>query len=203
MKTMKIIGLTGGIGAGKSTVTEILIKEGYPVIDADRISRKITEKGSPVLEKIAGVFGNDMILPGGELDRKKLASLVFSDSEKRLRLEEITTKEVVRIISEKLDRMKSRGQTGPVFVDAPLLFESGADRLTDLVWTVDADISVRVERVCARDGAMPQEVRDRIDTQMSSRRRAERSAEVIDNSKGKEELCRQVKELLKKYAETE
>ncbi|MEE0514332.1 MAG: dephospho-CoA kinase [Emergencia sp.] len=203
MKTMKIIGLTGGIGAGKSTVTEILIKEGYPVIDADRISRKITEKGSPVLEKIAGVFGNDMILPGGELDRKKLASLVFSDSEKRLRLEEITTKEVVRIISEKLDRMKSRGQTGPVFVDAPLLFESGADRLTDLVWTVDADISVRVERVCARDGATPQEVRDRIDAQMSSRRRAERSAEVIDNSKGKEELCRQVKELLKKYAETE
>ena len=203
MKTMKIIGLTGGIGAGKSTVTEILIKEGYPVIDADRISRKITEKGSPVLEKIAGVFGNDMILPGGELDRKKLASLVFSDSEKRLRLEEITTKEVVRIISEKLDRMKSRGQTGSVFVDAPLLFESGADRLTDLVWTVDADISVRVERVCARDGATPQEVRDRIDAQMSSRRRAERSAEVIDNSKGKEELCRQVKELLKKYAETE
>ena len=173
------------------------------MIDADRISRKITEKGSPVLEKIAGVFGNDMILPGGELDRKKLASLVFSDSEKRLRLEEITTKEVVRIISEKLDRMKSRGQTGPVFVDAPLLFESGADRLTDLVWTVDADISVRVERVCARDGATPQEVRDRIDAQMSSRRRAERSAEVIDNSKGKEELCRQVKELLKKYAETE
>ena len=99
--------------------------------------------------------------------------------------------------------MKSRGQTGPVFVDAPLLFESGADRLTDLVWTVDADISVRVERVCARDGATPQEVRDRIAAQMSSRRRAERSAEVIDNSKGKEELCRQVKELLKKYAETE
>lgn len=203
MKTMKIIGLTGGIGAGKSTVTEILIKEGYPVIDADRISRKITEKGSPVLEKIAGVFGNDMILPGGELDRKKLASLVFSDSEKRLRLEEITTKEVVRIIAEKLDRMKSRGQTGPVFIDAPLLFESGADRLTDLVWTVDADISVRIERVCARDGATPQEVRDRIAAQMSSSRRAERSAEVIDNSKGKEELCRQVKELLKKYAETE
>lgn len=203
MKTMKIIGLTGGIGAGKSTVTEILLKEGYPVIDADRISRKITEKGSPVLEKIAGVFGNDMILPGGELDRKKLASLVFSDSEKRLRLEEITTKEVVRIIAEKLDRMKSRGQTGPVFIDAPLLFESGADRLTDLVWTVDADISVRIERVCARDGATPQEVRDRIAAQMSSSRRAERSAEVIDNSKGKEELCRQVKELLKKYAETE
>lgn len=203
MKTMKIIGLTGGIGAGKSTVTEILIKEGYPVIDADRISRKITEKGSPVLEKIAGVFGNDMILPGGELDRKKMASLVFSDSEKRLRLEEITTKEVVRIIAEKLDRMKSRGQTGPVFIDAPLLFESGADRLTDLVWTVDADISVRIERVCARDGATPQEVRDRIAAQMSSSRRAERSAEVIDNSKGKEELCRQVKELLKKYAETE
>lgn len=203
MKTMKIIGLTGGIGAGKSTVTEILLKEGYPVIDADRISRKITEKGSPVLEKIAGVFGNDMILPGGELDRKKLASLVFSDSEKRLRLEEITTKEVVRIISKKLDRMKSRGQTGPVFIDAPLLFESGADRLTDLVWTVDADISVRIERVCARDGATPQEVRDRIAAQMSSSRRAERSAEVIDNSKGKDELCRQVKELLKKYAETE
>lgn len=203
MNEMKIIGLTGGIGAGKSTVTEILLKEGYPVIDADRIARKITEKGSPVLEKIAGAFGRDMILPGGELDRKKLASLVFSDSEKRLRLEEITTKEVVRIISENLDRMKSRGQTGLVFVDAPLLFESGADRLTDLVWTVDADISVRIERVCARDGSAPQEVRDRIAAQMSSRQRVERSAEVIDNSKGKDELCRQVKELLKKYAETE
>lgn len=203
MKKMKIIGLTGGIGAGKSTVTEILTKKGYPVIDADRIARKITEKGSPVLEKIAESFGKDMILPDGELDRKRLASLVFSDSEKRLRLEAITTKEIVRIISEKLEQMKSQGQLGLVFVDAPLLFESGADRLTDLVWTVDADISVRIQRVCTRDGASPQEVRERIDAQMSSSQRAERSAEVIDNSKGKDELCRQVKELLKKYEETE
>lgn len=203
MNKMKTIGLTGGIGAGKSTVTEILKNEGYPVIDADRISREITEKGSPVLDRISQVFGADMILPGGELDRKRLADLVFSNSEKRLQLEEITTKEVVRIISERLQQMKASGHTGPVFVDAPLLFESGADKLTDLVWTVDADISVRIRRVCERDHATPQEVRNRIAAQMSSSQRAERSAEVIDNSKGREELGRRIKELLEKYDKAE
>lgn len=199
---MKVIGLTGGIGAGKSTVSAILEERGFPIIDADLISHQITEKGSKALERIAEIFGADMILPDGSLDRKKLASVVFSDREKLKLLEEVTTKEVVAVISEKLQKLRDEKTEGLVFVDAPLLFESGADRLTDLVFTVDADLEVRIQRVMERDHALRQQVEERIASQMSSAERAARSAEVIDNSKGKEELRRQVEELLSKYAES-
>jgi len=199
---MKVIGLTGGIGAGKSTVSAILAERGFTIIDADLISHQITEKGSKALERISEIFGRDMILPDGSLDRKKLASVVFSDREKLKLLEEVTTKEVVAVISEKLQRLREEKTEELVFVDAPLLFESGADRLTDLVFTVDADLEVRIQRVMERDKAERQQVEERIASQMSSAERAARSAEVIDNSKGKEELRRQVEELLIKYAES-
>lgn len=199
---MLVIGLTGGIGAGKSTVSAILKEAGYPILDADKISHEITEKGSETLVKLADVFGRKMILPDGNLDRKKLASVVFSDDQKLRQLEEITTKEVVRIISERLKTLKSEGHHEIVFVDAPLLFESGADRLTDLVWMVDADMEVRIRRVMERDGVSRQEVLQRIDSQMSSAEKAARSEIVIDNSEGKEALCRKVKHLLRNYAET-
>ena len=206
---MNVIGLTGGIGAGKSTVSDYLLDKGYIVIDADKIARSLTDKGSDTLQALTAAFGAEILFADGSLDRKKLAGIVFSDGEKRLILEELTTKEVVRIIEERLMQLQGEGCKGPVFVDAPLLFESGADRLTGAVWLVDADMDVRVARVMAqigrasaRDGISAEDVKRRIANQMDSEEKKARSTDIIDNSKGKELLYRQVERLLEKYAET-
>lgn len=199
---MNVIGLTGGIGAGKSTVSDYLLEKGYIVIDADKIARDLTEKGSETLQALAAAFGEEILFADGSLDRKKLAGVVFSDGEKRLILEELTTKEVVRIIENRLIQLQKEGCSGPVFVDAPLLFESGADRLTGAVWLVDADMDVRVARVMARDGISAEDVMRRIANQMDSEEKKARSTDIIDNSKGKELLYSQVERLLEKYAET-
>lgn len=199
---MNVIGLTGGIGAGKSTVSDYLLDKGYIVIDADKIAKSLTDKGSDTLQALTAAFGEEILFADGSLDRKKLAGIVFSDGEKRLILEELTTKEVVRIIEERLMQLQGEGYKGPVFVDAPLLFESGADRLTGAVWLVDADMDVRVARVMARDGISAEDVKRRIANQMDSEEKKARSTDIIDNSKGKELLYRQVERLLEKYAET-
>ena len=199
---MKVIGLTGGIGAGKSTVSDYLLDKGFTVIDADKIARSMTEKGSETLQALTEAFGEDILFTDGCLDRKKLAAIVFSDEKKRLVLEELTTKKVVQIIEEKITGLQEEGYEAPVFIDAPLLFESGADKLCDAVWLVDASIDIRIRRVMARDDVTSEEVKRRILNQMNSSEKIARSTDIIDNSKGKEALYEQVERLLERYAET-
>ena len=196
---MKVIGLTGGIGAGKSTVTNYLRKQGYLVIDADAIAHQITEKGSPALKKIALCFGEEVLYEDGSLNRKKLAAFVFSDEEKKRQLEQLTTVEVVYIIKTQLEDLRKKGKQDIVFVDAPLLFETGADKLTDMVWLVDADMEARISRVMDRDGTSREAVVSRVQNQMDSSEKKKLSAEIIDNSKGKEELYQQIEYLLMRY----
>ena len=196
---MKVIGLTGGIGAGKSTVTNYLRKQGYLVIDADAIAHQITEKGSPALKKIALCFGAEILYEDGSLNRKKLAAFVFSDEEKKRQLEQLTTVEVVYIIKTQLEDLRKKGKQDIVFVDAPLLFETGADKLTDMVWLVDADMEARSSRVMDRDGTSREAVVSRVQNQMDSSEKKKLSAEIIDNSKGKEELYQQIEYLLMRY----
>ena len=200
---MRIIGLTGGIGAGKSTVSGYLKMKGCTIIDADEISHQITAPQSPALQKLADAFGRDILEQDGSLRRKKLADIVFSDKEKLTLLESITTREVVEVIGERLQLLRKEGHKGLVFVDAPLLFETGTDKMTDAVFLVDADLEVRISRVTERDQVSRQQVLARMNSQMSTAEKAERATEIIDNSKGKEELYRQVDALLEKYAETE
>ena len=196
---MRVIGLTGGIGAGKSTVTNYLRKQGYLVIDADAIAHQITEKGSPALKKIALCFGAEVLYEDGSLNRKKLAAFVFSDEEKKRQLEQLTTVEVVYIIKTQLEDLRKKGKQDIVFVDAPLLFETGADKLTDMVWLVDADMEARISRVMDRDGTSREAVVSRVQNQMDSSEKKKLSAEIIDNSKGKEELYQQIEYLLMRY----
>lgn len=205
---MKVIGLTGGIGAGKSTVSGLLRQLGYEIVDADQIAHEITEPGSPVLTQIADAFGAHMILPDGSLDRKTLAAAAFSDPAKKQRLEEITTNQVVRIVKQRLEQLKKQrpeGQEGKglVFLDAPLLFETGADALTDQVWLVDADLEVRIQRTMERDQASRAEILRRIENQMPDAEKRARAHVVIDNSKGKDELYQRVEGLLKDYDQGE
>ena len=119
---MKVIGLTGGIGTGKSTVSEYLQQKGCFIIDADRISRQMTESGSPALEELRDAFGDEFFKEDGSLDRARLAALVFAHEDKRRQLEDIITRRVVETIRETVLTCKTKTPEKLVIIDAPLLF---------------------------------------------------------------------------------
>lgn len=200
---MKVIGLTGGIGAGKSTVSSLLRQKGCRIIDADQIAHDITAPGSPLLPKLAETFGAGVLRKDGSLDRKALAAEAFSSREKKEKLEALTTSQVVKIISRQLAQLREEGSERLVFVDAPLLFETGADALTDLVWLVDADLEIRIRRTMERDHAEREEVLRRIQNQMPDEEKRARADEIIDNSEGKDILYQRVEGLLKYYDQRE
>ncbi len=195
-KTDKMrIGLTGGIGAGKSTVTNYLVEKGYKVIDCDRVAREVVEPGAPALAALCEAFGDDILDESGALDREKTAKIVFSDPEKRKTLDGITHAAIYDIIEE-----RSKGHEGSlVFIDAALIFESGLDRELDSVWVVTADDDIRRKRVAIRDNMDEEMIANRMKSQMSEDERKERADEVIDNSGAIEDLHVQIERLLEKY----
>lgn len=197
---MKVIGLTGGIGSGKSTVTDYLQKKGYLVIDADAIARMITKKGTETLTAIVNCFGRDILLPDGNLNRKMVAKIIFNDEDKKQQYERMTTLVVVDLIKKEVTSLRREKKYDIIFIDAPLLFEVGLDQITDLVWTITAKEDIRIARVTARDNVSDVEIKDRIKHQMPPEKQAELSQEVIDNSKGKEDLYTILDGLLDKYA---
>lgn len=195
---MIIIGLTGGIGSGKSTVSDILKEQGIPVVDGDRIAREVVEPHRPAYDEVVRVFGTEVLQQDGTLNRKHIGEIVFSDPEKLSMLNSITHKEIYRVILERLESLKETGTT-LVFLDVALLFETGFDQLTDRVWVVDAPDAVRVERIQKRDGLREEEILKRIQSQMSREMRNTKGDLVLDNSKGREELKAQILQELKQY----
>lgn len=190
-----IIGLTGGIGTGKSTVSEYLTeKYGFNIVDADKISREIVEPGSPLLQRIAEVFGEQFIDDDGNLRRKELGAYVFSKASRKKQLDNIMMGEIIRLIKERLESYE-----GNTILDAALLFEVGLDAETDVTWLVDADTDVRIRRVCNRDGISEEEVRGRINNQMLQEEKKKKADVVLDNSGTKEELHNIIDELVKDY----
>ncbi len=192
-----LIGLTGGIGAGKSTVSNYLIEKGYPVLDADKVAREIVEPGTETLKKLADVFGKDIINLDGSLNRAGLAKIVFSDPEKKERLDEIMHDKVIEIL---LSRAKKIIQP-IVFIDVPLLYESGMDKYVDQVWLVDAHEEIRIERVVDRDGSKRSDVEKRMFFQMDSEEKISKSHVVLDNSKDKEYLYTQINDAINSIRE--
>lgn len=193
---MKIIGITGGIGSGKSTASDYLRRKGFSIIDADELARSVTEKGSPALAEIRKVFGSTVFTKSGDLDRKKMAGIVFADMEKKRWLETIVTDRVYAMLKEKTDRSRDEGE-GILFLDAPLLFETKVDQMVDLVWLVTADENIRVQRVSARDGMAPEEVRSRIRSQMPEEEKAARSQVILNNSGERDSLYEQIDRALR------
>lgn len=189
---MKIIGLTGGIGTGKSTVSSYLKKRGCIIIDADDISRRMTDNGSPALDDIANAFGKDFILDDGSLDRKGLGNVVFNDKEKLLKLQSIITEKVVEIINLKLNTFRDENCDKIVVVDAPLLFECGMENMADENWLVSADLNVRLKRVMERDHLTEDEIVSRINNQMSQTEKEKLSHVILDNSGSLDELYAQI-----------
>ena len=197
---MKVIGLTGGIGSGKSTVSDYLRKKGYYIIDADRMAHDLTVKGSRCLQNLVREFGQDILDDKGELNRKKLGTIVFSDKAKKEKLEELTTKVVVKNIEDQVSDLRKTEKYDIIFLDVPLLFETGLDKCCDFIALVTADEEIRIRRVVERDGISPEQVKMRIRNQMSTEEKRRRSTDIIDNSKGKEELHHNIDQLLAKYA---
>ena len=158
-----IVGLTGGIGAGKSAVAKLLEKRGATIIDTDVIAREVVEPPSPVLDRIASEFGPSVIAADGTLHREALASIVFGDERRRQRLNEITHPEILKRV---LARIGGYPPSAIVVVVVPLLFESGFDRNCSAVIAVTAPETVRAARVMRRDGMSEPDVRARMRVQL-------------------------------------
>ena len=188
------VGITGGIGSGKSTAAKYLSEKGFYHIDADAISRALTAPGGRALGDIRAAFGDGVFRPDGTLDRAALASVVFSSADRRRVLEGILHPMVLDGVTRELRNAALAGK--PALLDVPLLFESGMDRLCDEVWTVTCPEDTRVARVCARDGLSESDVRSRIRSQMSDAEREKRSARAIPNDAGRDELINRLDEAL-------
>jgi len=197
---MKVIGLTGGIGTGKSTVSQYLREKGCVILDSDEMARNMTEKGNPALEEIRESFGTEYFFEDGSLDRKKLGNLVFNDVTKKEKLEEIITKKVVEENVRIIDNLRNDRFGGIVIVDAPLLFECKINNITDEDWLVTCELETRINRVVSRDNVKREQVIDRINNQMPEEEKKKLATRIIDNSYDLEYLHKQIDEILELQA---
>jgi dephospho-CoA kinase len=191
---LRLIGLTGGIGTGKSTVARILSARGIPVIDADELARAAVEPGQPALNDLRAAWP-DTIAADGRLDRKALAAIVFADPRARQRLEGILHPRIVALAHQRAAALARAGHAA-AFYEASLLVETGRHGDLDGLVVVDAPEDVRIARVVARDGLTPAQVRARIAAQapMSEKRRL--ADFVVENGGDVEALEAQVTALL-------
>lgn len=195
---MIVIGLTGGIGTGKSTVSDYLRKKGCIILDADDISRKMTEAGMPALSIIQNVFGDEVINSDGSLNRHKLGDIVFNNRDKLQKLQQIITTEVVDNINRKLSQLQSEHCDNIVVIDAPLLFECGMENIADENWLVISEMSVRIKRVKERDNLSEEQIIARINNQMSQEDKEKLSDYVLDNSGSLQQLYEQIDDNLER-----
>ena len=179
---MRVIGLTGGIACGKSTVSDWLKSQpDCVVIDGDQLSRELCVPGGAALPLIRDQFGDRFFLSDGSLNRRRLGSLVFSNSDARERLDRLMAPLLEDLTFRRLEEARRQGYT-LCFLDFPLLFEKGYDRLCQSVWCVYLPRPLQLERLMARDGISREEAVQRMDAVLSSEEKASRSQVVIDNS---------------------
>jgi len=187
---MLLVGLTGGIGSGKSTVARLLERRGAVVIDADRLAREAVAKGTPGFERVVDTFGASIVGPEGDLDRRALAAIIFSDPERKAALEGIVHPEVARRFGERVDEL--RGTDRVVVYVSPLLVELGLAPAFDVVIVVTASPHLRVSRVASGRDLSPEDVRARMATQATDEQRMEVAHILVDNDGSLAELEPQV-----------
>lgn len=194
-----VIGLTGGISTGKSTVTNIIIEYGFKVIDADKIAREVVEIGKPAYEDIVRVFGEEILDKNLNIDRKKLGSIIFNNKEYRIKLNAIVHPRVFQTMREKLKDYSI--DNAVVFLDIPLLIEEmetiNSYGITfDEIWVVYTKEKIQIERLMDRDNISYQDAYKKIKSQMPIEQKIEYANRIIDNNNGLNELVVQVKKLL-------
>lgn len=192
---MLIIGVTGGIGSGKTAVTDEFKKLGIEIVDADIAARTIVEKGRPALEKIQDRFGPQILQDNGELNRAQLRKIIFEDSEQRKWLEQLTHPLIRDEIIGGL-----RSATSPyVILSSPLLIESGQFHLVKRTLIVDVPVELQIERTCQRDNNPKPQVQAIIDAQISREKRLEHADDILSNDKDMANLVNQVRSLHQTY----
>ena len=189
------VGLTGGIGSGKTTVSNLFAGLGVPIIDADRISHDLVRSGKPAYLKILREFGVDVAGEGGEMRRDHLRRIVFSEPENRRRLEAI----IHPLVRLEIAQQAASAPYSYCIISIPLLFESGKGQSVDRVLVVDVSESTQLLRASLRDGVSEDSIKKIMDTQVSRAQRLAGADDVIQNDLGPEHLCRQVKKLHDKY----
>ena len=184
---MKIIGLTGGIASGKSTVARTLRELGATVIDADEIAHSVIEPGKPAWEDIVKKFGSHILKPDQTIDREKLGAIVFNDPELLQELNQITHPRVAEQLKHIITTMRIEQSHAILFLEVPLLFETHLERICDEVWVVWVDEETQIQRLMKRDNLSREDAIKRIDAQMSLDEKARRADVVIDNRSSLEE----------------
>ena len=190
----KVIGLTGGIASGKSTVSELLTAFGFKVIDADTAAREAVAKGTTGLEKVRETFGEEAIDENGEMDRKYMGDLVFNNPDQRSVLNEIVHPIVREIMDEKKQQYIEEGHN--VIMDIPLLFENELQDTVDEVWLVYTSESIQIDRLMERNDLTQEEAKARVYSQISIDKKSRMADHVIDNLGDKLELKQNLEKLL-------
>ena len=189
---MLLVGLTGGIASGKSTVSAMLAERGAEIIDADHIARQVVMPGMPAWRKIREHFGPGVLFPDGAIDRQALADIVFGDAAKLALLNEITHPEIFKRIAEKLEAARDRDAI--VVLDAALLIETGLAQRVDVLVVTHSPREVQIERLAGK-GMSPEHAKARIDAQLPAEQRLAQADIVIENDGSLEELGKRVDEL--------
>ena len=190
---MLLVGLTGGIGSGKSTVARLLEKLGAVVFDADLLAREAVEPGTPGHAAVIERFGADVLAPGGELDREALASIVFADPAARRDLEQIVHPEVRRLFAEGSEAYRDTDRV--VVFSAPLLVETGMHTAFEVLVVVSATVATQIERLMRQRGMSEPSIRARIDAQAPLEDKAAAADFLVDNEGSLDELESQVEQL--------
>ena len=190
---MLLVGLTGGIGSGKSTVARLLEKRGAVVFDADLLAREAVEPGTPGHAAVIERFGADVLAPGGELDREALASIVFADPAARRDLEQIVHPEVRRLFAEGSEAYRDTDRV--VVFSAPMLVETGMHTAFEVLVVVSATVATQIERLMRQRGMSEPSIRARIDAQAPLEDKAAAADFLVDNEGSLDELESQVEQL--------
>jgi dephospho-CoA kinase len=184
---VKIIGLTGGIGSGKSTVAQFLEELGAVVIDADKVGHEVLRSDAEVKQEVVAAFGKGVLIPGGSISRKKLGRMVFTNPESLPKLNMIMHPRIAAVVKAQLEGYRKEGAR-VVVVEAPLLLEAGWASLVDEVWVTVASEATVLERLRGRAGFSEAEALKRIRSQMSAAERVGRASVVIDTDCSLDEL---------------
>jgi dephospho-CoA kinase len=193
---MIVIGLTGGIASGKSTVSKMICDLNIPVIDTDKMAKETLKKGKPAYQKVVEVFTKDILLPGGDINRKKLGRIVFGNEERRQQLNKIVHPIVWKEVELEIKQYASKGAK-VVVVDVPLLFESSFDRICDVTICVYTTAFKQLERLMERDYIDETYAKMKIEAQMPLEEKCAKSDFVIDNSRSILETKKELTEILR------
>lgn len=192
-----VLGLTGGIATGKSTVVDIFRSFGFPIVDGDQIAREIVEVGQPALTAIKREFGSSVILSDGQLNRKQLGEIIFNQPEKRHVLNQLLDPFLRKTILNRIEAYKTKAKL--VIVDLPLLFEGNYIDTVDEIATVYVPESIQLKRLMARDSLSEQDAKKRISSQWPIEEKKAKSKIVFDNQQSITETKEQVVEWLKAH----